>query len=367
MKSNRLLLLVFSMLFLGHLLCAQGSLEVNKHLESAAKGYVVYRAKTPLVIDGNAKEPDWSRVKWIDDFADIEGDKKPAPLYSTRVKMLYDSAALYILAELQEPHIWATYDTRDMIIYHENDIEIFIDPDSDTHDYFEYELNAKNTLLDLKMPMPYRNGGKADIHWNSAGFQSAVSIDGTLNDPADQDKNWTVEMKIPFADLEIQPMPAVGQTWKVNFSRVEWRTQFIGGKYQKIKDPSTGRAFPEFNWVWNPTGLINMHYPERWGMIQFSEKRAGNGAADFKMPEDEAARQYLWLVYYRQQDFKRKDGCYAPRMEDLDISPPTLTDIPSISLEATTDQFTAGLKTKQGDLLTINETGLIRKTKTKDQ
>jgi hypothetical protein len=126
--------------------------------------------------------------------------------------MLYDNSALYLLAELQEPHLWATYSRHDMIIYHENDFEVFIDPDSDTHNYFEYELNALNTLLDLKMPMPYRNGGKADISWDSKGFQSAVSIDGTLNNGRDRDAKWSVEMKIPFADLGLQQVPKDGQT-----------------------------------------------------------------------------------------------------------------------------------------------------------
>lgn len=349
--------MISSLLFFAHLLFAQSYETEYAHLFTPVKSYVVYQTKKPLIIDGKAKETDWKKVNWIDDFADIEGDKKPAPLYPTRVKMLHDDNALYILAELQEPNIWATYDTHDMIIYHENDFEIFIDPDGDTHNYYEYELNAKNTLLDLKMPMPYRNGGRADISWNSKGFQSAVSLEGTLNNPSDTDKNWTIELKIPFADLDQKEALVDGQIWKIDFSRVEWKTQAKDGKYEKIKNPATGHAYPEDNWVWSPPGLINMHYPERWAMIQFSKLEAGKKTVDFKMPEKEIIGKYLWLVYYKQQDFKRKNNHYANNLKELEL--PENAEVTRLNLTATAQQFTVKTLLKDGSIISINETGLF--------
>lgn len=369
MKTVTFLLWILSTLLPAPFLCAQSKEKKHihnekeyAHLLTPVKRNVIYQAKKPLVMDGKAKETDWEQIQWMDDFEDIEGALKPKPLYRTRVKMLHDTASLYILVELQEPHIWATYDRHDMIIYHENDFEIFIDPDGDTHNYFEYELNALNTLLDLKMPMPYRNGGKADISWNSKGFQSAVSIDGTLNDPSDTDNKWTIEMKIPFADLQVHGVPKDGQIWKINFSRVEWQTQAIDGKYEKIKNPSTGRAYPEYNWVWSPPGLINMHYPERWGMIQFSGKKTGSSPGDFKMPGQEEAARYLWLAYYKQQDFKRKNNRYATSFEELNIPPPALIVIQKINLTATDQQFTIKALLKGSAVISIDEKGLFHTT-----
>lgn len=359
MKIDKSLLLISSLLFFSHFLCAQGSEKEYSHLLTSVKTHIVYQTKKPLVLDGKDEEADWKKTQWIDDFEDIEGPKNPGPLYRTRVKMLYDSSALYLLAELQEPHLWATYNRHDMIIYHENDFEVFIDPDGDTHNYFEYELNAMNTLLDLKMPIPYRNGGKADIGWDSKGFKSAVSIQGTLNNPTDTDKSWRIEMKIPFADLELNTVPQDGETWKVNFSRVEWRIQAIGGKYEKIIDPSTQHAYPEYNWVWSPPGIINMHYPERWAMVQFSKQEASSKTVAFKMPEKEVAGKYLWLVYYQQQDFKRNSSRYANNFEELEIPPPAKTDLPKITLTATSNQFTVQAILKDGSVISINETGLF--------
>ena len=367
-KRIKILIFIGSMIVMSQFLFGQTNWKGYEHLFTPVQHYVVYQMKSPILLDGKADEPDWGKAEWTADFTDIEGDKKPKPLFRTRMKMLWDESNLYLLAELEEPNIWATYDTHDQVVYHENDIEVFIDPDGDTHNYYEYELNARNTLFDLLMPMPYRNGGVAKVSWNSKGFQSAVSVDGTLNDPTDKDKKWTVEMKIPFADLqngeEVQ-VPTDEQIWKIDFSRVEWRTQVIDGKYQKMKDTSTGRAYPEYNWVWSPPGLINMHYPERWGMIQFSKMKVGSETIQFKMSENEAIINYLWLVYYKQQNFRGQHKRYAGNLEELEIGQHAEFengDIININLSATDLEFTVQMITKDSFVLSINETGLFHKS-----
>ena len=50
----------------------------------------------------------------------------------------------------------------------------------------------------------------------------------------------------------------------MNFSRVEWLTEIIDGKYVKVPGK------PEDNWVWSPQGLIDMHVPENWGYVRFA-------------------------------------------------------------------------------------------------
>jgi hypothetical protein len=54
---------------------------------------------------------------------------------------------------------------------------------------------------------------------------------------------------------------------------VEWDTHAEGRRAVKLRDAS-GKDLPERNWVWSPQGVINMHYPERWGYLQFT-RRAG--------------------------------------------------------------------------------------------
>ncbi len=53
--------------------------------------------------------------------------------------MLWDDANLYFATELEEPHVWGTLVERDAVIFYDNDFEIFIDPDGDSHHYYELE------------------------------------------------------------------------------------------------------------------------------------------------------------------------------------------------------------------------------------
>lgn len=198
---------------------------------------------------------------------DIEGDKKPKPTFRTRMKMFWASDGLYIGAELEEPHLWATLTEHDSVIFHDNDFEVFIDPDSDGLAYMELELNALNTTWDLLLIRPYKKGGRGVDGWEIQGLRTAVSLQGTLNDPSDVDTGWSLEIHIPWHALwEISKgecPPKAGDKWKINFSRVEWDVVVANGTYQKIPD------HPEHNWVWSPQGLVDMHVPENWGWIEF--------------------------------------------------------------------------------------------------
>ena len=93
--------------------------------EPAPAKYLVKSSSTPLSIDGKL-DSTWDSAPWSGPFVDIEGYKKPAPTFNTRIKMLYDDQFLYIFAEMEEPHLWGTLTNRDAIIYRDNDFEVFL-------------------------------------------------------------------------------------------------------------------------------------------------------------------------------------------------------------------------------------------------
>lgn len=238
--------------------------------DSLPKKYTVEKAQHSIVIDGKIEKA-WDRASWTTYFEDIEGDKKPKPRFETRVKMLWDQQYLYVLAEMEEPHLWATLTKRDAIIFNDHDFEVFLDPNNDQEQYFEYEINALGTVMDLFMTKPYKKGGPMVMGWNSTNLKSAVHLKGTLNDNRDIDTGWVVEMAIPFRDLE-RPgriaYPKPGATWRINFSRVQWTMDQDEQSYKR-RSYANGKRLREDNWVWSPQGLIDMHVPERWGYITF--------------------------------------------------------------------------------------------------
>ena len=63
--------------------------------------------------------------------------------------MVWDDKYLYFAAEIEEPHVWGTLTQHDSVIFRDNDFEVFIDPNGDTHEYYEFEMNALNTGWDL--------------------------------------------------------------------------------------------------------------------------------------------------------------------------------------------------------------------------
>ncbi|WP_133643908.1 carbohydrate-binding family 9-like protein [Zeaxanthinibacter enoshimensis] len=283
---------VRSWIFLFLLFCVISKPAIS---QVSPRSYTAYKSLSEIKIDGRADEASWDNAPWSDDFIDIEGKKIPS--YRTRVKMLWDSNNLYVFAKMEEPHVWATLKQRDTVIFYNNDFEIFIDPDGDTHHYMELEVNAHNTVWDLLLSKPYRNGGLVVDHWDFKGLKTAVHILGSLNDPRDTDQGWQVEIAIPWESMkELYPGAALPENsfWRINFSRVNWDYELDGKRYSRKKD-AAGNFMPEYNWVWSPQGVINMHEPEHWGYVYFSDKQGVDNI--FKIPDDETLKWSLYQVY----------------------------------------------------------------------
>jgi len=307
--------------------------------EIEARGYVAYRAPGPITVDGKLDDEAWKAAPWSDAFLDIEGDRKPKPRQRTRVKMLWDDKCLYIAAELEESHVWATLTKHDSIIFQDNDFEVFLDPDGDNHLYAELEINALNTTWDLLLPKPYKDLGKAIDAWEITGLKTAVHVDGTLNDPRDKDRGWTIEIAWPWEGLaelmDRKVPPKDGEQWRINFSRVEWEHEIVEGKYRKVK----GKR--EDNWVWSPQGVINMHRPERWGYLQFSTAKPGT--AKYRPDPERQARYLLHRLYYAQQDYRKARGEWASSLEQLRLGDLPEAKARRLKLETTASGFEASL------------------------
>ncbi|XP_063958065.1 uncharacterized protein LOC129264910 [Lytechinus pictus] len=318
------------------------------------KSYIVYALKNgeKINIDGRLDDNAWKEVTRSDTFIDIQGEKFPKPRFDTWVKMRWDYKYLYIGAYLQEKDVFANQTKHDSVVFKDNDFEVFTDPDGSTHWYKEFEINAINTTWDLILNKPYLNGGFANSSFEMTGLQSAIFVNGPINDPLHEDKYWTVELALPLHSLvtddsEAKAPPKHGDQWRINFSRVEWHVKNVDGHYEKVP------GLQEDNWVWSSQDAINMHLPERWGFIQFSS----DAVNQTKFVRDPRWPIYTSLiaVYNAEKEFFSVRGYFTEDINQLEIpdyirngtcaQPPNITVLQNYKFTATVQPLTKGLKT----------------------
>ena len=343
--------ILISLLALGAAVAASGQplFERYKAQLTEPRSYDCFRTEGKMRIDGRLDEAAWQRAVPTAPFVDIRGEGYPEPVKKTSVRMLWDDRNLYIGAELEEDDIVARLTQRDTIIYHDNDFEVFIDPDGDGQHYFEIENNARGVVFDLMLDKPYRSGGSFFIPWNCEGLQLAVHCDGTLNKSKDKDRRWFVEMAIPFAALKRDfNDPRDYKVWRINFSRVQWLHQ----------------GQPEENWVWSPTGRVDMHMPDRWGFLRFVDAPVGARIAPEPMTLDRGAYKLLWAMFYAQLDNKAAKNNYLRTVGDFLLTDAERAALPEggeLAVEATSNAFQLSVTLPaKGERYTLDENGCFR-------
>lgn len=282
------------------------------------RSYVVYHLdeQESIDVDGKLDDKAWTRVSWTEDFIDIQGSDWKKPRFRTHAKMRWDDKYLYVGAFLQETDVWANQTKHDSVVFLDNDFEVFMDPDGDTHWYKEFEINAINTTWDLELNKPYLNGGTPNSSWEMPSMKSAIYVSGPINNPSVPDKYWTVELALPFHNLvdhspTASTPPRNKDQWRINFSRVEWHVRNVHGHYEKVPN------VPEDNWVWSSQSAINMHLPERWGFIQFSTDAVNK--TEFVRTPNWPVYSALVMLYDAEKKFMAVNGYFTANLTQLEI------------------------------------------------
>jgi hypothetical protein len=276
--------------------------------------YTVVKISDKITVDGKDKEKVWEQAKWTDNFTDVETGTLTNN--RARCKLLWNDTCLYVYAEIKEANLWATLKEHDSQVFQDNALEIFICPNGNNFNYVEFQVNGFETTWELFLPKPYRNGGKGLTNWDIKGLKKAVRLNGTINNPKDVDSGWSIELAIPLKAVMMngeQP-PKIGSIWRMNFSSVQWGLDIVNGKYSKRIDKLTGEPLsPQYS-VWSPHGIVDLHYPERWGYVLFYDKPQ---TASFLSDNVENAKLTIWKYYYLQQEFKKLNNTYAASINEL--------------------------------------------------
>ena len=257
-----------------------------------AARYTSYRVRNSVInVDGKLDEEVWKIAPRSPQYVDIITGLPTR--YETTAAVLWDEENLYIGIWLQEPDVEANFTERNSPLWQENDIEVFI---AGRDAYYEFQVNALNTIYEafFVWDAAYELDGYSEVPelqqsnplvkpWNGVNFtthprgprhgswdfhlenlQSGVNVDGTLNNDADIDNGWTVELAFPWASMELiargdgRPTPPEdGDVWRMDFSR------FNTKQAPSPPEDSTG-------WVWSPHYIWDSHIPECFPYITFT-------------------------------------------------------------------------------------------------
>ncbi|MGZ6123764.1 MAG: carbohydrate-binding family 9-like protein, partial [Myxococcales bacterium] len=153
--------------------------------------YVVHRAQAAIAIDGVLAEPAWDRAERAGPFVRSLDGKQAAA--ATEARLLWDDDHLYVAFLAADSNVSGAFFKDDEKLYTSNVVEIFLDASGDGSQYDEIEVAPTNALFDASFSGGPRKG--MDLSWSSHA-RHAVHVDGTLNDPSDVDRGWTVELAI---------------------------------------------------------------------------------------------------------------------------------------------------------------------------
>lgn len=249
---------------------------------------VVYRAHTEIRIDGSLDEPEWQMAPVLE-LKDIKGRDSP----KTTARLLWNDRYLYIAFECSDNDIWSTKTQRDDFLWEEEVVEVFIDPDGDGLNYYEFQVNPLGTQIDLLIPDAVEGvkHGKKNAEWNCQGWLSAVKVSGTVNKRDDSDEGWTVEMAIPIDRIphpaKFAPRP--NTSWRLNLYRI---------------DRAKGKEGDPLLLAWSKC-VAWFHEPERFARVTF----AGNPYADdFRLYPEGSDGRPTWMPL--SGEWQMKDGIY---------------------------------------------------------
>lgn len=239
--------------------------------------YTVKRAPGKITIDGKLSEPGWKAAAFTQPF--VVYNKGTAPKFPSKAKMLWDDKYLYIAFVMTDEDVWGVtsrWKKGDKCLCLEEVAEVFIDPDDDTLNYLEIEVNALKAVMDLSLDKEFAKGGTGNMDWDIPGLKIGVTVDGTLNNQKSKDRSWTCELAFPFDEMAVcAPTrsfpPKPGDMWRINLYRYDYGRDEAGKTPQNLMELT----------AWNPTVSApgdkdrGFHAPDRFGKITFSGEKPG--------------------------------------------------------------------------------------------
>ena len=219
------------------------------------------RSTADFEITGDGKHEAWSKAEWTSLYRRNAAGLPllEEPSNRSRFKLLYSSKGLYVLCDGADKKLTATFDRDFAHLWKEDCFEVFLWPDEQQPNYFEYEISP----LGYELPIMVSNQNGKLFRWQPWYFEEerlgvprtvrkATSVSGGPKESGASISGWTAEIFLPYTLL--QPLqnvpPKPGTQWRANFYRV---------------DHDDGGAV---GWSWVPVGR-SFHEIQKFGTLDF--------------------------------------------------------------------------------------------------
>jgi len=201
--------------------------------------YNIEKLSIKPTIDGNCAEYQTAQV--IQLFSGLKN-------HVGKYKLAWDNTALYVCGDVIDSELNTISINRDDSIWQDDSVEIMFDTlnnkgTSQGNDDYKFFVNVNNLQQDNKA---------LARSWNMV-FGSAVTVTGTINNNADTDQGYAVEIEIPWANWGI-PIPSPDSIWGLE---VVFNDRDINGVRQKS--------------AWSNTNSGGINDPDGFGSLVFKD------------------------------------------------------------------------------------------------
>jgi hypothetical protein len=262
--------------------------------------YQCRRADAPPVLDGQIDDAVWGTAEWTAPFVAIEDGGQVA--LDSRLALLWDDDYLYAAYRFIDPQPNAVCEQpRDWVFLWDPDAELFLHGDGG---YLEIGVNPIGTLYQiawtwLEPVLERKDYGRLEALLMTTDFVYLTARPGELigrfgNQDVDivglrwathvgelpdvagsPGRGWSVEYAIPWAGLHhmqggLRLPPRAGDVLRMQAYRA----------HHDIIDPDVVQRWrerwgptvsPFHGWTWAPQGSTDVHNPEAWVPVEFTD------------------------------------------------------------------------------------------------
>jgi len=222
--------------------------------------YIAHKINREIEIDENGfKDEIW---KLAEPMTWYKAGSTDTPTSITESGILWSDTHIYLNYKAYDKDIFSYNIERNSHTYLEDVLEFFFKTDLNNTAYYNFEINALNTVYDAYQPKQnFAGGDHRWSKWDCKNLKSAVFVKGKINNPEIIDEYWKLQVAIPFEEIEIngKSKPDFNDKWEFMMSRYDY----------SIHIPSTGVELSATTIFNKPE--FSFHDSKYWNYLVFAE------------------------------------------------------------------------------------------------